>query len=118
MGLSLYSNKCGVWCLPELVPLAGLGEGHNDVGDAGPNIGPHDHGNGLAHRRTCGGTIAWHSQLKGIAARDLSALVSMGILIRIQIHHSILGQGGFRSGVFITKKRENFAVFFSFKIFP
>ncbi len=56
VGLSLYPeySNCGVWCMPELVPLAGLGEGHNDVGDAGPDVGPHDHGNGLAHRCTWG----------------------------------------------------------------
>ena len=36
--------------LPELLPLPGLCEGHDDVGDAGPDVGPHDHGDGLTHR--------------------------------------------------------------------
>jgi hypothetical protein len=35
--------------LPELFPLPGLRERHNDVGNARPDVGAHDHWNGLPY---------------------------------------------------------------------
>lgn len=36
--------------LPELFPVPGLGEGHDDVGDGGSDVGAHDHGDGGLYR--------------------------------------------------------------------
>ena len=36
--------------LPELLPVPGLGERHDDVGDARPDVGAHDHRDGRPDR--------------------------------------------------------------------